>query len=326
MRADRLLAILMHLQTRGKTTTQRLADTFEVSRRTILRDLYALRVAGFPVYTETGPGGGCYLFEEFRNTLTQLTTDEIAALFVSSSDQPLKDLGLSEPLRGALLKLSAAIPEARHGLRSRIAERLLIDAAPWSEAKGPVDHLTALHAASMNDHWVLATFQRRFDIAITRRIATYGLIAKQGTWHVVWAGEEGRLRVDRISTIRSVEPTEETFDRPEAFSLESFWRAWEAQRRVAMRPGFQVRLRVQKPALAFVQDALGERRGVFPRAAGGREAWIELDVAFPDFESARSGILGLGGAVEVLQPSALRTSVADFADQILRRYPDRRNA
>ena len=320
MRADRLLAILMHLQTRGKTTTHRLAVAFEVSRRTILRDLYALRVAGFPVYTETGPGGGCYLHEEFRNTLTQLTTDEIAALFVSSSDQPLKDLGLSEPLRGALLKLSAAIPEARHGLRSRIAERLLIDATPWFKAKGPVDHLTALYEASMNDHWVLATFQRRFDIAITRRIATYGLVAKQGSWHVVWAGEEVRLRVDRLSAVRSVQPIAEGFDRPQAFSLEPFWRAWEAQRSAAMRPGFQVRLRVQRAALAFVQDALGERRGVFPRTAGTPEAWTDLDVAFSDFNSARSGILALGGAVEVLQPPALRASVADFAEQTSTRY------
>ena len=61
MRADRLLSLLMFLQNRGRTTTDRLAEELEVSRRTIVRDLYALRVAGFPVYTERGPHGGVYL-------------------------------------------------------------------------------------------------------------------------------------------------------------------------------------------------------------------------------------------------------------------------
>jgi predicted DNA-binding transcriptional regulator YafY len=58
------LSILLFLQTSGRSTTARLAEELEVSRRTILRDLFALRVAGFPVYTERGPHGGCYLHEE----------------------------------------------------------------------------------------------------------------------------------------------------------------------------------------------------------------------------------------------------------------------
>ena len=64
MRADRLLSTLMYLQPRGRVTTSRLAQEFEVSRRTITRDLYALRVAGFPVYTERGSSGGVNLHED----------------------------------------------------------------------------------------------------------------------------------------------------------------------------------------------------------------------------------------------------------------------
>ncbi len=132
MRADRLLSILMFLQTRGRTTSERLAREFEVSRRTILRDLYALRVAGFPVYTARGAHGGCFLHDEDRNTLTQLTSDEIAALFVSSIAKPLEDLGLSQPLRGAILKLTAALPPARQEANSRLGERIVIDGEPWA--------------------------------------------------------------------------------------------------------------------------------------------------------------------------------------------------
>ncbi|MBN1859049.1 HTH domain-containing protein, partial [Candidatus Bipolaricaulota bacterium] len=104
MRADRLLSLLMFLQNRGRTTTDRLAEALEVSRRTVIRDLYALRVAGFPVYTERGPHGGVYLHEEFRMQLTDLTGDELEALFTLSVPAALSDLGMESGAKGALHK------------------------------------------------------------------------------------------------------------------------------------------------------------------------------------------------------------------------------
>ena len=55
VRADRLLALLLLLQARGRTTAAALADELEVSVRTIYRDLEALSIAGVPVFTESGP-------------------------------------------------------------------------------------------------------------------------------------------------------------------------------------------------------------------------------------------------------------------------------
>ena len=67
MRADRLLSIVLLLQTRGKMTAAALARELEVSRRTILRDIDSLSVAGIPLYTDGGHGGGighCTTFVE----------------------------------------------------------------------------------------------------------------------------------------------------------------------------------------------------------------------------------------------------------------------
>lgn len=319
MRADRLLSILMYMQTRGRTTTGRLALEFEVSPRTIIRDLYALRVAGFPVYTERGPHGGCYLHEEYRNTLTQLTTSEIAALFLSSIEKPLADLGLSEPLRGAVLKLTAALPESRQVARSHVAERIVIDSTPWFGRSEPIGQLAVLHRAVMDDRWVSVTFGRPFDVMTKRRVAPYGLVAKTSAWFFVWAGEDGRLRVDRTSRVKEAEVEEAHFERPSEFDLEAFWAMWR-ERQENARPAFDVKLRVRKDALTYVRDALGERRGVFPYTEKPNEEWVEIDVSFSFFEEARRDLLALGGAVEVVHPKPLRASIADFAEQIGRRY------
>lgn len=319
MRADRLLSILMYLQTRGRTTTDRLALEFEVSRRTVIRDIYALRVAGFPVYTERGPHGGCYLHEEYRNTLTQLTTDEIGALFLSGIQQPLKDIGLSDTLRGAMLKLSAALPEARQEASTRVARRIVIDSTPWSGRAEPIGHLAVLHRATMEDRWVGVTFSRMFNVRTRRRTAPYGLIAKSGAWFFVWAGEDGRLRVDRTSSVREAAIEEERFGRPADFDLEAFWAAWR-DRQEASAPALDVRLRVRKDALEFVEDALGARRGIFYGVPTPSDEWVTMNASFPFLEDARREILAFGGAVEVLSPEPLRRSVIDFAEQITDLY------
>ncbi|NLF50541.1 MAG: HTH domain-containing protein, partial [Leptolinea sp.] len=82
MRADRLLSIILLLQTRGKMTAGELAGELEVSRRQILRDVDALSLAGIPVYSESGRGGGIALVDEYRTSLTGLNQFEVQSLMI----------------------------------------------------------------------------------------------------------------------------------------------------------------------------------------------------------------------------------------------------
>ena len=70
MRADRLLCLLMLLQTRGRMTAKQLAKELEVSVRTIYRDVNALSVSGVPVYGDPGPEGGYALLDSRLNSLS----------------------------------------------------------------------------------------------------------------------------------------------------------------------------------------------------------------------------------------------------------------
>src|SRR3954449_12710278 len=83
VRADRLIAVLLLLQTRGRVTVAEVARELEVSSRTARRDLEALGVAGVPVYSSAGRGGGWSLVGGARTDLTGLTVDEARALFLA---------------------------------------------------------------------------------------------------------------------------------------------------------------------------------------------------------------------------------------------------
>ena len=110
MRADRLLALLMLSQTRGRMTAQALANELEVSERTIYRDADALGAAGVPIYGEAGVDSGFALLDCYRTNLTGLSAGEVRALFMLNIPAPLADLGVSQELKSAMLKLTAALP------------------------------------------------------------------------------------------------------------------------------------------------------------------------------------------------------------------------
>src|SRR5712691_11301372 len=141
MRADRLLSILLLLQTRGRMTARELAEQLEVSERTIYRDIDALGMAGIPVYTERGPGGGCSLLDGYQTRLTGLTEPEVRALFLLNMTGPLADLGLSKALDDALLKLQASLPIAQRHDAEQVRQRIHMDTSKAHQEAETVPHL-----------------------------------------------------------------------------------------------------------------------------------------------------------------------------------------
>lgn len=321
MRADRLLVLLALLQVGGRVTTSRLAKELEVSRRTVIRDLYALRVAGIPVIAERGPHGGCALDPEFRNRLLSLNRAELAALLMASVPQPLVQLGVASDLKGALAKLAASRPGAASGFDESAQARVHLDSVPWSAPQEPVEHLAALYQGVAESRWMHVTLQRAQDVRSGRRIAPYGLVAKVTTWYVVWAGEDGSLRVDRVSRFLKAHLEQGRFVRPQGFDLAAYWRAW-CQRVEANQMLFSVTARVSPEGLAGL-NTWGTARTVQlveePVPPGSARPHV-VRIAFGSIEEARTQLLALGGSVEVLQPLALRRALADFAQQTLRVY------
>ena len=322
MRADRLLLLLSLLQARGPLTTERLADELEVSRRTVLRDLYALRVAGFPIRTTRGPAGGCSLDEEFRNRLLHLSHAEISALFMMNVPAPLADLGVARHLQDALLKLSASLPAAKSAIEERVRQRVHLDSAPWSESPEPTQHLEVVHQAVLEDRWVRATLERAFGIQSERRMAPHGLVAKATTWYLVWAGEDGHIRVDRVSRILQADLEEATFARRPGFDLAEFWNEW-CRRRRESDPRLCVVVLASPLALERLR-ASGACEEASPPGESGAAASDprphRVCLSFSSIDEARAHLLALGGSVEVLAPLALRLSLADFAEQACRVY------
>ena len=96
MRADRLLSIILLLQRHQHMTAKILSDNLGVTERTIYRDIEALSMAGVPVYTRTGPDGGCFLEESYRSSLNWFTEAELQTLLLYRISFPPIRIGYAE--------------------------------------------------------------------------------------------------------------------------------------------------------------------------------------------------------------------------------------
>jgi len=320
VRADRLLILLLLLQTRGRVTAQTLAKRLEVSVRTIYRDLEALSLAGVPVYAERGPGGGWKLLEDYRTNLTRLTETEVNTLFMSGVAGPMADLGLGKAGEDALLKLLAALPTVYRSNAERALQCIYLDAAGWFHREEEVPYLQVLQEAVWNDRRLRLTYLRGgLDLA-ERLVDPYGLVAKASIWYLV-AVSAGEMRVYRVSRIQAAEMTEEHFDRPTSFDLRTFWTQWSAEFETGLLR-YPVTLRVAPDAIPTLPYILGDWVQALIKKAGPADAqgWITLSLLFDGLPEARSRLFGLGTVIEILEPQELRDSLADFAAGIATLY------
>jgi len=318
MRADRLLSILMLLQTRGRLTAQELARELEVTERTVYRDVTALSAAGVPVYTERGPGGGISLLEDYRTNLTGLTPAEVRALFMLSIPAPLDQLGVGAELRAALLKLSAALPNSRRVDEASARQRIHLDSSDWFQSEEQTPQLATVQTALWQNRLLEISYRAQFGTEVEMLIEPYGLVAKTSTWYLAGA-RDGQLRAWRVSRIQSARALPETFQPPSGFDLPTFWKAW-CEEFETSRPQYIVTARVS-PTLARI---LAEHRPeTLPSAPLPETDWRTINLSFESLEAARTRILGYGGAIEVLEPLALRKSLLDYAIQVQSRYTDK---
>ncbi|MCK4514420.1 MAG: HTH domain-containing protein, partial [Spirochaetaceae bacterium] len=133
MRADRLLSLLVLLQSRTSMTAREIAQAFEVSLRTVYRDMDALQRVGVPIIATAGPNGGYSVLPGYRSVLAGFSSDEIGALMAAASAADLHELGMAEMLNTAILKL-AAYRRDQGRMVAISPERVLLDGTPWEDS------------------------------------------------------------------------------------------------------------------------------------------------------------------------------------------------
>jgi predicted DNA-binding transcriptional regulator YafY len=320
MKSDRLLAILLLLQARGRMSARQLAAELEVTERTIYRDMEALSAAGVPVYTERGRHGGCALLDGYRSDLTGLTAAEARALFMFTGRGA--PAGEEADLRQGMRKLLAALPAPQRPAAQAARDRVVVDARAWHQGAEEVPALATVREAVWQTRRLRLSY-RSGDAPATRTytVDPYGLLVKTGRWYLL-AGVDGQDRVFRLSRVDDATMLDETAHRPPGLDLERLWDRLRS-RFEDRGDGMPVRLRVRRAEAARLLRLCARQLAVpapDPLRAPDPDGWVTLDLRFVALGAARAVLAGFGGDVEALSPPALRQSLANLARDLLARY------
>ncbi len=317
MRASRLLSILILLQLRGQLTAEYLAEEFEVSVRTIYRDMDALSAAGVPVYGDSGPGGGFQLLDGYRTKLTGLAEDETEAMLLVGLPGAAKAMGLGDAANRARNKLLLALPGKGGDEAGRIAGRFHLDTADWYRAARPTP-LLARVARAVLDQQLLAMTYQSWTARRDWTVEPFGLVLKAGNWYLV-ANDNQRMRSFNVADILALDVLPDRFRAPVEFDLATWWvesaRSFEEQ----LRPGTAT-LRASPIGLQRLR-LLGSFAGeaVAKAEPTGRDGWHIVKLPIETIESAAPALLGIGPEMDVIEPVALGIEIARLAKLVLQR-------
>ena len=315
MRADRLLSIILLLQTRGKMTARALAEELEVSRRTILRDINALSYSGVPVYSEGGHGGGFSLAEEYRTTLTGLNTLEVQSLFVSSNHEALRDVGLGDAGERLLLKLLAALPNAQHSTADHIRQRLMIDPTWWWRETSISPFWEEIQRAVYEDRMIKAQYENYDGHIAERTLAPYSLICKSSVWYLL-AERDGELHTYRVNRFHSMQLLDRSFTRRPDFDLPTYWRT-RAQSIQNLPSEYSCVLRIHPERISVIKWLMPGRWELMDDA--NDTGWMTISLKMDSELLAKMLVFGLVGFVEVVEPTDLKDAVVEKAREVLER-------
>jgi predicted DNA-binding transcriptional regulator YafY len=322
MRSDRLLALLLLLQTRAHWSAPELARRLEVSVRTIYRDVESLSSAGVPVYTERGRNGGIAILPDFRTDVTGMTAEEAKALFVTLDSAAHDQLGVGPELRSALRKVFAALPSAHRSAAEAMAEKLYIDQSGWSGASTGSPHLDELQRAVFEQRRIALVYELRdSDAPMRAEVDPYGLVSKSGAWYLV-ADLAGRPRMFRADRLRDVELLAEPARLRPNIILRDLWDELLAQFE-QRRTRLEVVVRLDRDDLGLFlrlhgNSVVGSVSREDPPLATDGSGRVELTVRMQSVKACRA-LLRFGASLEVVSPPEVREYMDSLVEELIAR-------
>ncbi len=315
MRADRLVATLLHLQSRGRVTAAELAEELEVSVATARRDLEALSSAGIPVYPQPGRGGGWALVGGARTDLSGLSAPEAQALFLLVGPATAASATSGEA-KAALRKLVRALPQTFRAEAEAAAGATMIDPTRWGERERPrPPRVVELQAAVVRRRKVRLSYLSARQERSERLVDPWGLVDKDDVWYLVAGTDRGRrtFRVDRIVEALA---TDEPAERPDDFELAEAWEevVGEMEQR---RSRTWATVLIERRFVDILRDRFGRHCQDAGEADDGR---ARMRVAAPTPLDLARNLAGWGGQVEVLEPDAVRDQLARIGRELATAY------
>lgn len=304
-----MLAITIMLLNKEKVTARELADKFEVSIRTIYRDIDAINLAGIPVVSYPGGGGGFGIMENYKLDRQVLKLEDMIAIL--SALKGLNTTLENQEIDSVIGKISTLIPEDKASELETYEQQFIIDIMPWGDPVEFKKTIALLHKAVINKQTISFSYRNTKNEVLHRTVEPMTLVLKGFAWYLFgYCRIKEGCRIFKISRIKELELLKETFV-PKNYSYKE---SMDSQKRTVETT--RIRLKFT-PDMRFSVDEYFSTSDILETTPDG-SVIIETDIVEDNWLLSR--LLGFGEHVEVLSPPYLRNKIKEAAQKIVEKY------
>ena len=210
MKVDRLVSIIMILLKKERTGAQELADMFEVSPRTIYRDIDAINMAGIPIRSTSGVGGGFEIMPQYKVDKKVFSTADLSALLMGLSS--ISDMVRGDELIHALAKVKSFIPADKAEDIELKVNQICIDLSPWMGNNNIQPYLEIIKTALQESRLLTFEYIAHHGNETSRTVEPCQLVLKSSHWYLYgYCHIKNDYRLFRLSRMSKLQMQEETF-------------------------------------------------------------------------------------------------------------------
>ncbi|AWW27414.1 helix-turn-helix transcriptional regulator [Acetobacterium carbinolicum] len=210
MKVDRLVSIIMILLDKKRIGAQELADLFEVSPRTIYRDIDTINMAGIPVHSTSGVGGGFEIMQQYKIDKKVFSTADLSAILMGLSS--LSNMIRGDELVNALAKVKSFIPADRAKDIELKANQIVVDLSPWMGNRNIQPYLEMIKTALQESKLLSFEYADRYGNKTARTTEPYQLVLKSSHWYLQgYCHKRNHFRLFKLSRTSNLQIQAESF-------------------------------------------------------------------------------------------------------------------
>ncbi|MBX3008405.1 MAG: YafY family transcriptional regulator [Melioribacteraceae bacterium] len=308
MRIDRMLGIVVVLLNRDRISAKSLSERFEVSVRTIYRDIEAINMAGIPIVAYAGNNGGFGIMENYRLDRQVLTLQDMTSILTA-----LKGVSATlgdNDLETVTEKILSIVPNDKMEQLKQRFDELCIDIMPWGFKQRSKEYIKEIQQAISEKRLIKFDYCNSKNERCFRSLEPMTLVYKGYAWYLFgYCLYKNDYRIFKIVRMSNLLITNETFKRKEK-SYQDFMKV-----NIDKSKFVNLVLRYSKELQAQVEEYFDDAQIEYEN-----DGSMIVKIALPDDNWLHSIILGSGEHVEVLEPSHIRDAIKEKAEKILHHY------
>lgn len=210
MKIDRLVSIIMILLDKKRIGAQELADMFEVSPRTIYRDIDSINMAGIPIRSTSGVGGGFEIMQKYKLDQKVFSSADLSAILMGLSS--VSNMIRGDELVNALAKVKSFIPADKAKDIELKTNQIYIDLSPWLGNRDIQAYLETIKTALQENKLLSFDYADRYGNKSQRTAEPYQLVLKSSQWY--WQGychKRNDFRLFKLSRTSNLQIQVEVF-------------------------------------------------------------------------------------------------------------------